>query len=133
MPRIRGALECLFVYADDCRQLRDRIIQDRVGQPFDESRLPRPEITEPELNREHDTVGLQACPTHLLIDVAYRYQAVYIKFVGTHAEYDKIDVTAVKWKGVNHEHSTDKNRGGLSGCAGGYRGLHIPAEVPIGK
>jgi mRNA interferase HigB len=35
----------------------------------------------------------------LIVDVAYRYQAVYIKFVGTHAEYDKIDVTAVEWKG----------------------------------
>lgn len=31
----------------------------------------------------------------LVTQVAYRYQAVYIKFVGTHAEYDKIDAASV--------------------------------------
>lgn len=28
--------------------------------------------------------------------VAYRFQAVYVKFVGTHAEYDEIDADAVE-------------------------------------
>jgi len=31
----------------------------------------------------------------LIVAVAYRFQAVYIKFVGTHAEYDKIDADTV--------------------------------------
>ncbi len=31
----------------------------------------------------------------LIIVVAYRFQAVYIKFVGTHAEYDKIDANTM--------------------------------------
>lgn len=31
----------------------------------------------------------------LIVAVAYRFQAVYIKFVGTHAEYDKIDANTV--------------------------------------
>ena len=31
----------------------------------------------------------------LIVAVAYRFQAVYIKFVGTHAEYDKTDADTV--------------------------------------
>lgn len=34
----------------------------------------------------------------LIAAVAYNYQAVYIKFIGTHAEYDKIDATTVEMK-----------------------------------
>ncbi len=32
----------------------------------------------------------------LVVSVAYRYQAVYVKFVGTHAEYDAIDAETVE-------------------------------------
>lgn len=32
----------------------------------------------------------------LVVAVAYRFQAVYIKFVGTHAQYDKIDAATVE-------------------------------------
>ena len=28
--------------------------------------------------------------------VAYRFQAVYIKFIGTHAQYDRIDAATVE-------------------------------------
>lgn len=31
----------------------------------------------------------------LIAAVAYRFQAVYIKFVGTHAEYDRVDAATV--------------------------------------
>lgn len=31
----------------------------------------------------------------LIVAIAYRMQYVYIKFIGTHAEYDKIDATVV--------------------------------------
>ena len=31
----------------------------------------------------------------LIVSVAYQFEAVYIKFVGTHAEYDAIDATTV--------------------------------------
>lgn len=34
----------------------------------------------------------------LVTAIAYEYQAVYIKFVGTHAEYDRIDVATVEYK-----------------------------------
>ncbi|RXZ42680.1 type II toxin-antitoxin system HigB family toxin [Crenobacter cavernae] len=32
----------------------------------------------------------------LIVAVAYRFGAVYIKFIGTHAEYDKIDAATVE-------------------------------------
>ena len=32
----------------------------------------------------------------LIVAVAYRFQAVYIKFVGTHAQYDRIDAATVE-------------------------------------
>lgn len=32
----------------------------------------------------------------LVISVAYRFQAVYVKFVGTHKEYDAIDAETVE-------------------------------------
>ena len=32
----------------------------------------------------------------LIAAVAYRFQAVYIKFIGTHAQYDRIDAATVE-------------------------------------
>ena len=37
----------------------------------------------------------------LIVAIAYRMQYVYVKFIGTHAEYDKVDASAVdQFKGV---------------------------------
>lgn len=32
----------------------------------------------------------------LVVAIAYRFQAIYIKFIGTHAEYDRIDAATVE-------------------------------------
>lgn len=32
----------------------------------------------------------------LVVSVAYRFQAVYVKFIGTHADYDEIDAETVE-------------------------------------
>jgi mRNA interferase HigB len=32
----------------------------------------------------------------LVVSVAYHYQAVYVKFIGTHSEYDAIDADTVE-------------------------------------
>lgn len=32
----------------------------------------------------------------LVVAIAYQYGAIYIKFIGTHTEYDKIDVNSVE-------------------------------------
>jgi mRNA interferase HigB len=34
--------------------------------------------------------------SQLVVAVAYRFAALYIKFVGTHAEYDAIDASTVE-------------------------------------
>lgn len=37
----------------------------------------------------------------LIVAIAYRMQYVYVKFIGTHAEYDKVDAASVdQFKGV---------------------------------
>ena len=37
----------------------------------------------------------------LIVAIAYRMQYVYVKFIGTHAEYDKVDAAVVdQFKGV---------------------------------
>jgi len=32
----------------------------------------------------------------LIVAVAYRFDAIYVKFIGTHAQYDKIDANTVE-------------------------------------
>jgi len=32
----------------------------------------------------------------LVVSIAYRFDAVYVKFVGTHAQYDAIDAETVE-------------------------------------
>ena len=34
----------------------------------------------------------------LVVHIAYRYRRVLVKFVGTHAEYDRIDPETVSWR-----------------------------------
>ncbi len=36
----------------------------------------------------------------LVVWINFPYRVVYVRFVGTHAEYDKIDVRSVSWKSV---------------------------------
>ena len=38
----------------------------------------------------------------LIVSMNYKFQAGYIKFFGTHAEYDRVDAATVDHTGVNH-------------------------------
>ena len=38
----------------------------------------------------------------LIVSFNYRYRAGYIKFFGTHAEYDRVDAATVDFTGVVH-------------------------------
>ena len=38
----------------------------------------------------------------LIVSMNYKFQAGYIKFFGTHAQYDRIDAATVDHTGVNH-------------------------------
>jgi mRNA interferase HigB len=39
----------------------------------------------------------------LIVSMNYKFQAGYIKFFGTHAEYDRVDATKVDHTGVHHD------------------------------
>lgn len=49
---------------------------------------------------ENNRVVFNVCGNNyrLVVAVAYRIQTVYVKFFGTHAEYDKIDAATVEVK-----------------------------------
>ena len=51
-------------------------------------RFPSSEI----LGRNHIKFKIKGNDYRLIVKINYEFKAVYIKFVGTHAEYDKIDV-----------------------------------------
>ena len=38
----------------------------------------------------------------LIVSMHYKFQSAYVKFFGTHAEYDSIDAASVDHSGVNH-------------------------------
>lgn len=40
--------------------------------------------------------NIQGNDYRLVASVAYRYQAVYVKFIGTHAEYDAVDAETIE-------------------------------------
>lgn len=49
---------------------------------------------------ENNRVVFNICGNNyrLVVSIAYRLRIVYVKFFGTHAEYDKIDVAKVEVK-----------------------------------
>lgn len=48
------------------------------------------------VGRNRVVFNIRGNEVRLVVAVAYRFQAVYIKFVGTHAEYDRIDAATVE-------------------------------------
>ncbi len=48
------------------------------------------------LKNRRVVIDIKGNDCRLVVSVAYRYQAVYVKFVGTHAEYDAIDADPVE-------------------------------------
>ncbi len=48
------------------------------------------------VGRNRVVFNIKGNDCRLIVAVAYRFQAVYIKFLGTPAEYDRIDAAAVE-------------------------------------
>lgn len=48
------------------------------------------------LGRNRVVFNIKGNDFRLVVAVAYRFHAVYIKFIGTHAEYDRINATTVE-------------------------------------
>lgn len=56
------------------------------------ARYPRASI----LGNKRVVFDIKGNDYRLITAAAYRYGAVYIKFIGTHAEYDKVDAETVE-------------------------------------
>ena len=48
------------------------------------------------IGRNRVVFNLKGNEYRLVVAVAYRFQAIYIKFIGTHAQYDAIDAETVE-------------------------------------
>ena len=48
------------------------------------------------LKNRRAVFNIKGTDDRLVVAVAYRFQSVYIKFVGTHAQYDAVDVLTVE-------------------------------------
>lgn len=48
------------------------------------------------IGRNHVAFNIKGNDFRLIVAVAYQIGVVYVKFVGTHAEYDKVDATTVE-------------------------------------
>lgn len=50
----------------------------------------------------------------LVISINYSYQVIFIKWLGTHREYDRIDVEEVEYDEDRYTGSSSKDRAGVS-------------------
>lgn len=48
------------------------------------------------IGRNRVVFNIKGNDYRLVVAIAYRFQAIYIKFIGTHAEYDKVDAATVE-------------------------------------
>ena len=48
------------------------------------------------LGRNRVVFNIKGNDYRLVVAVAYRFEAVYVKFIGTHAQYDAIDAATVE-------------------------------------
>lgn len=82
-PNAKGPLEA---WVDEVKHAKWQSAHDI------KARYPRASI----LGNRRVVFDIKGNDYRLIVSVAYRYGAVFIKFVGTHAEYDKVDAEKVE-------------------------------------
>lgn len=50
------------------------------------------------LQRNRVVFNIAGNKYRLVVDIAYKVQVVFIKFIGTHSQYDKIDAQTIDWR-----------------------------------
>lgn len=76
----------LRAWADDVRQAQWR-------QPADiKLRYPSASV----LKDRRMVFNIKGNQYRVVVAIAYQFQAVYVKFVGTHAEYDRVEADSVE-------------------------------------
>ena len=81
-----NAEQPLRAWLDEARQARWKSPQDVKSRYASASFIGRNRVV----------FNIKGNDYRLVVAVAYRFQAVYIKFVGSHADYDRIDATTVE-------------------------------------
>lgn len=81
-----NAEQPLRAWLDEARQARWKSPQDVKSRYASASFIGRNRVV----------LNIKGNDYRLVVAVAYRFQAVYIKFVGSHADYDRIDATTVE-------------------------------------
>lgn len=90
-PNRRDAEGALKAWLDEARLARWMSPQDVKNQYANASVIANNRVV----------FNIKGNDYRLIVAIAYRMQYVYVKFIGTHAEYDKVDATVVdKFKGV---------------------------------
>ncbi len=84
--RHRDAEQALKSWCDEARSAAWRTPQDIRGRYATASFVGRNRVV----------FNIKGNDYRLVVAVAYRFQAVYIKFVGTHAEYSRINAATVE-------------------------------------
>lgn len=71
----------------------DEVKQADWNQPADiKEKYPSASI----LKNRHVAFNIKGNDYRLVVSVAYRFSAVYIKFIGTHVQYDAINVETIE-------------------------------------
>ena len=81
-----NAEQPLRAWLDEARQARWKSPQDVKSRYASASFIGRNRVV----------FNIKGNDYRLVVAVAYRFHAVYIKFVGSHADYDRIDATTVE-------------------------------------
>src|SRR3954469_14397829 len=80
------ATQPLLAWAEEARLAQWRTPQD-IRQRYSSASF---------LGRNRVVFNIKGNEYRLVVAVAYRFRAVYVKFIGTHAAYDAIDASTVE-------------------------------------
>lgn len=83
-------------HADAEQSLRSWVAATRSAQWTQPSDIVAQFTTASVLKSRRVVFNIKGNDYRLVVAVAYRFGAVYVKFIGTHAEYDRIDANTVE-------------------------------------
>ena len=84
------------MHADAEQPLRSWVAAARSAQWAQPSDITAQFTTASVLKSRRVVFNIKGNDYRLVTAVAYRFGAVYVKFIGTHAEYDRIDANTVE-------------------------------------
>jgi len=92
----KKSLRLFWTKHSDCEQQlktwHDEVVDSKWQTPSDIKRLyPSASF----LSENRVVFNIKGNSYRLIIKINYKYQMVWVRFIGTHAEYDKIDANSI--------------------------------------